>query len=267
MQRTTSSTAREPFRAGAESLTPSSSFPSPTLSTPLSRQVLAFVSQVHHVDLPEDAIDLDTVTLDQVECNIVHCPDAAVAEQMVDALHAVRVKGAPLSWVESNIVRCPGAAVAERMVDAVEANIVRCPDAVIAERMIDAIDAVEANIVRCPDAAIAERMIDAIDAVRVKGDSCGGVVTCVARNVPRGLGSPVFDKLEAELARALMSLPATKGFEIGSGFSGMPCDALLKGLRLFSVCIPPRRCPCSMPSCHSLLSLPATKGFEIGSGF
>ncbi|CAI5979086.1 unnamed protein product, partial [Closterium sp. NIES-65] len=106
--------------------------------------VIAFVSQVHHVDLPEDAIDLDTVTLDQVE----------------------------------------------------------------------------ANIVRCPDAAIAERMIDAIDAVRVKGDSCGGVVTCVARNVPRGLGSPVFDKLEAELARALMSLPATKGFEIGSGFSG-----------------------------------------------
>ncbi|GJP42217.1 hypothetical protein CLOM_g1809 [Closterium sp. NIES-68] len=106
--------------------------------------VLAFVSQVHNVDLPEDAIDLDTVSLDQVE----------------------------------------------------------------------------ANIVRCPDAAIAERMIDAIDAVRVKGDSCGGVVTCVARNVPRGLGSPVFDKLEAELARALMSLPATKGFEIGSGFSG-----------------------------------------------
>ena len=79
---------------------------------------------------------------------------------------------------------------------------------------------VEANIVRCPDAAAAERMIAAIDEVRVRGDSCGGVVTCVVRNVPRGLGAPVFDKLEAELAKAMLSLPATKGFEIGSGFEG-----------------------------------------------
>jgi chorismate synthase len=79
---------------------------------------------------------------------------------------------------------------------------------------------VESNIVRCPDAAVAERMIAAIDEVRVKGDSCGGVVTCVCRNVPRGLGAPVFDKLEADLAHAMLSLPATKGFEVGSGFSG-----------------------------------------------
>ncbi|KAH9288359.1 hypothetical protein KI387_032476 [Taxus chinensis] len=82
---------------------------------------------------------------------------------------------------------------------------------------------IESNIVRCPDSVYAEKMIDAIDAVRIKGDSVGGVVTCIARNVPRGLGSPVFDKLEAELAKALMSLPATKGFEIGSGFLGTLC--------------------------------------------
>ncbi|CAD5164257.1 unnamed protein product [Musa acuminata subsp. malaccensis] len=63
-------------------------------------------------------------------------------------------------------------------------------------------------------------MIEAIDAVRVRGDSVGGVVTCIARNVPRGLGCPVFDKLEADLAKAMLSLPATKGFEFGSGFSG-----------------------------------------------
>merc|ERR1719421_35363 len=63
-------------------------------------------------------------------------------------------------------------------------------------------------------------MIEAIDEVRVKGDSCGGVVTCIVRNCPRGLGAPVFDKLEADLAKAMMSLPATKGFEIGSGFAG-----------------------------------------------
>ena len=80
---------------------------------------------------------------------------------------------------------------------------------------------IEANIVRCPDEACAQKMIDAIDEVRTRGDSCGGVVTCVVRNPPRGLGAPVFDKLEADLAKAMLSLPATKGFEIGSGFEGV----------------------------------------------
>jgi chorismate synthase len=79
---------------------------------------------------------------------------------------------------------------------------------------------VEANIVRCPDAAAAAAMIERIDAARRAGDSLGGIVECVCRNVPAGLGEPVFDKLEAELARAVMSLPASKGFEIGSGFAG-----------------------------------------------
>jgi len=79
---------------------------------------------------------------------------------------------------------------------------------------------VEANEVRCPDQEAAKKMYEAIDAVRVSGESCGGEVTCVVRNVPAGLGAPVFDKLEADLAKAMMSLPATKGFEIGSGFSG-----------------------------------------------
>jgi chorismate synthase len=79
---------------------------------------------------------------------------------------------------------------------------------------------VEANVVRCPDAAAAERMIEKIKAARSEGDSLGGTVECVLRGVPPGLGAPVFDKLEAELAGAMMSLPATKGFEIGSGFAG-----------------------------------------------
>ncbi len=79
---------------------------------------------------------------------------------------------------------------------------------------------VESNIVRCPDRECAERMIDRIEQVRRDGDSIGGVVECVARSVPKGLGSPVFDKLEADLAKAVMSLPASKGFEIGSGFAG-----------------------------------------------
>lgn len=79
---------------------------------------------------------------------------------------------------------------------------------------------IESNMVRCPDAAAAERMIDAINDVRLRGESTGGEVTCVVRACPKGLGAPVFDKLEADLAKAVMSLPATKGFEIGSGFAG-----------------------------------------------
>ncbi|MEY2481272.1 MAG: chorismate synthase [Verrucomicrobiota bacterium] len=78
---------------------------------------------------------------------------------------------------------------------------------------------VDANIVRCPDAAAAKKMISLIDKTRAAGDSLGGVIECVIRSAPAGLGEPVFDKLEADLAKAMLSLPATKGFEIGSGFS------------------------------------------------
>jgi chorismate synthase len=81
-------------------------------------------------------------------------------------------------------------------------------------------DQVESNMVRCPDAECAQKMVDLIDQTRRQGDSIGGVVECVARNIPKGLGSPVFDKLEADLAKGIMSLPASKGFEIGSGFAG-----------------------------------------------
>ena len=79
---------------------------------------------------------------------------------------------------------------------------------------------VESNIVRCPDPECAQQMIELIDQIRRQQDSIGGVVECVVRHVPRGLGEPVFDKIEADLAKAVMSLPATKGFEIGSGFAG-----------------------------------------------
>jgi chorismate synthase len=79
---------------------------------------------------------------------------------------------------------------------------------------------VESNPVRCPDPEAAARMEQRIDEARRAGDSLGGVVECAARGVPPGLGAPVFDKLEAELAKALLSLPASKGFEIGSGFGG-----------------------------------------------
>ena len=81
-------------------------------------------------------------------------------------------------------------------------------------------DDVEADPTRCPDPSAAARITEAIDAARRDGNSLGGIVACVARGVPPGLGEPVFDKLDAELAGALMSLPAAKGVEIGSGFAG-----------------------------------------------
>lgn len=79
---------------------------------------------------------------------------------------------------------------------------------------------VESNIVRCGDPGAAEAMIELIKEMRAEGNSVGGVVECVARGVPPGWGDPVFDRLEADLAKAMLSLPATKGFEIGSGFGG-----------------------------------------------
>ena len=82
------------------------------------------------------------------------------------------------------------------------------------------IKAVDANIVRCPDPTAAKKMIAAIEAVKKDGDSLGGVITCVIRNVPVGLGEPVFDKLSADLGKAMLSINAVKGFEIGSGFEG-----------------------------------------------
>jgi chorismate synthase len=85
--------------------------------------------------------------------------------------------------------------------------------------------AVDRNLVRCPDPRAARRMESAIGEARRDGDSLGGIIELRAWNVPPGLGEPVFDKLEADLAKAMLSLPATKGFEIGSGFAG----TLMKG--------------------------------------
>ena len=83
------------------------------------------------------------------------------------------------------------------------------------------LDQIESNIVRCPDAKTAESMIELIEQTRQDGDSVGGIILGVARKVPVGWGEPVFDRLEADLAKAMMSLPASKGFDIGSGFDGI----------------------------------------------
>ncbi|MCB9538844.1 MAG: chorismate synthase [Myxococcales bacterium] len=118
---------------------------------------------------------------------------AAIARQWLAAAHGVEVLG----WVAS-------VADVEAVVDA---------GAVTRE-------AVEAHATRCPDPTAAAAMEAAIKAARADGDTLGGVVGCLARGVPAGWGAPVFDRLEADLAKACLSLPACKGFEIGSGFAG-----------------------------------------------
>jgi chorismate synthase len=85
---------------------------------------------------------------------------------------------------------------------------------------------IESNIVRCPDKAVAEKMIRLIEKMRAEGNTVGGIVTGVARGVPAGWGEPVFDRLEADLAKAMLSLPASKGFDIGSGFDGISLTGL-----------------------------------------
>ncbi|GAB4333116.1 MAG: chorismate synthase [Leptolyngbyaceae cyanobacterium] len=149
------------------------------------------------------------------------------ADATYDAKYGIRnYQGGGRSSARETIGRVAAGAIAKkilRQVAGVEiiAYVKRIKDL---EGVIDpetvTLDQVESNIVRCPDRETAERMIDLIEQYRNQGDSLGGVVECVARRVPRGLGMPVFDKLEADLAKAVMSLPATKGFEIGSGFAG-----------------------------------------------
>ena len=79
----------------------------------------------------------------------------------------------------------------------------------------------ESNMVRCPDVAVAEAMIEKIREIRKEGDTIGGTVSCVIKNVPVGLGEPVFDRLHAQLGKAMLSINAVKGFEYGSGFEGV----------------------------------------------
>ncbi len=108
-------------------------------------------------------------------------------------------------------VLCPGLEIVAYVKSIYQMDAVVDPATVTAAQ-------VESNPVRCPDAETAGEMVTLIKAMRARGDSVGGVIECVVRGVPAGLGEPVFDRLEADLAKAMLSLPATKGFEIGSGF-------------------------------------------------
>lgn len=125
------------------------------------------------------------------------------------------------------IGRVAAAAVAKQVLNALAPNIdvvawvksIQDLEATVDPATVTTAD-IESNIIRTGDPQMVEPMIARIKAIRSEGNSVGGVIECVIRHCPAGLGEPIFDKLEAELAKAMLSIPATKGFEIGSGFAG-----------------------------------------------
>lgn len=114
-------------------------------------------------------------------------------------------------------------ALAKQLIPAIEINAyVSSVGDIFCERPYQDLDfsKTESNAVRCPDPQTAERMIAKIKEIKKEGNTIGGTITCVIKNVPAGLGEPVFSKLQAELAKAMMNINAAKGFEYGSGFCG-----------------------------------------------
>nr|GMC70858.1 Chorismate synthase, chloroplastic [Ipomoea batatas] len=152
------------------------------------------------------------------------------ADATYDFKYGVRsIEGGGRASARETIGRVAAGAVAKKILKQIAATEIlaytsQVHTVVLPDSLVDlealTLPQIESNIVGCPNPEYAEKMIAAINGVREKGDSVGGVVTCIVKNVPRGLGSPVFDKLEAELAKAVMSIPASIGVEFGSGFAG-----------------------------------------------
>jgi len=157
---------------------------------------------------------------------ISHAYRPSHADYTYDAKYGIRaIAGGGRASARETAGRVAAGAVAQQLlarrgvsiiawVDEVADLIATVDDATVSR------DQVDANDLRCPDAPTAARMIERVEQARKDGDSVGGVIRAVARGVPAGWGEPVFDKLEADLAKAIMSIPAVKGVENGSGFAG-----------------------------------------------
>ncbi len=148
------------------------------------------------------------------------------ADFSFDAKYGFRdYRGGGRSSARETLCRVAAAAIAKKLLAQAGVSVLGYVKQVgailadIADPTAITLGQVEANPVRCPDPAAAERMIQLIEEVRKQGDSIGGVCELVAKGVPPGLGEPVFDKLKADLAKGLMSLPAVTGFEYGAGFA------------------------------------------------
>ena len=148
------------------------------------------------------------------------------ADYTYDAKYGIRaVAGGGRASARETAGRVAAGAVAQQLLAARGIEIVAWVDEVagitasVDDRTVTRAG-VDINDIRCPDAAIGEKMIERVEQARKAGNSVGGVIRAVARGVPAGWGEPVFDKLDADLAKAMMSIPAVKGVEIGSGFAG-----------------------------------------------
>lgn len=142
-------------------------------------------------------------------------------------------EGGGRSSARETIGRVAAAAVAKKVLAILAPDLVILPYVKSVQQIAATIDPetvtfeqIESNIVRCPDPMAVEAMIELIKAMRSEGNSVGGVIECAIRGVPPGWGEPVFDRLEADLAKGVLSLPASKGFEIGSGFAGTQLTGL-----------------------------------------
>ena len=148
------------------------------------------------------------------------------ADYTYDAKYGIRaVAGGGRASARETAGRVAGGAIAQALLARAGVEIVAWVDEVAGiTATVDGATVtraqVDTNDVRCPDAAVAAKLIERIEAARKDGDSVGGVIRVIARGVPAGWGEPVFDKLEADLAKAMLSIPAVKGVESGSGFAG-----------------------------------------------
>ena len=160
--------------------------------------------------------------------NMQSIPRPSHADYTYQMKYGIRASsGGGRSSARETIGRVAAGAIAEKIL--AEKHGIQIVAWVKSVGMIEANDLIGTNIsredvdksdVRCPDSSTAKEMMKAIVSAREANDSLGGIVTCECRHIPPGWGEPVFDKLDAKLAQAMMSLPATKGFEIGSGFGG-----------------------------------------------
>ncbi|WP_178985422.1 chorismate synthase [Winogradskyella helgolandensis] len=151
------------------------------------------------------------------------------ADYTYDKKYGVRdYRGGGRSSARETASRVVAGAIAKQMISTIKINAFTSS---VGEIFIDKpyqdldFSKTESNVIRCPDEATAEKMITKVEEIKKQGDTIGGTITCVIQNVPIGLGEPVFDKLHAELGKAMLSINAVKGFEYGSGF----CGAKMKG--------------------------------------
>jgi chorismate synthase len=146
------------------------------------------------------------------------------ADYVYEKKYGIRdYRGGGRSSARETVARVVAGAVAKQILPEIKINaFVSSVGEIFIDKPYQELDfsKIESNAVRCPDAATAEKMEAYIKQVRKEGDSVGGTITCVLQNVPIGLGEPVFDKLHAELGKAMLSINAVKGFEYGSGFHG-----------------------------------------------